>query len=63
MDEDTRAKLASEYPHFNKAQWDLISGEAYDRGHAYGQSEVNLYARDIAYFVNKILEAGLTPES
>jgi len=57
MDEVTRAYIANKYEIFNSAQLDLISMEAYDRGHSAGEDEVNSYAKDIAAFVYEIIKA------
>ena len=56
MDDDTRAALAAQYPQLTPSILNLISGEAYDRGHSCGQAEVNSYARDIASFASEVLK-------
>lgn len=43
---------------FTEKQANLISGEAYDRGHSAGQDEVISYIREIANFAKDIIEAG-----
>jgi hypothetical protein len=57
MSEDMLNRLKADYPHFTHNQWQLISYEAYDRGHSYGQQEVDSIAIGIAYFVHNILKA------
>lgn len=43
---------------FTHSQADLISGEAYDRGHSAGQDEVISYIQDIANFSKQLIAAG-----
>ena len=43
---------------FTEKQADLISGEAYDRGHSAGQAEVISYIQDIANFAKFLIAAG-----
>jgi hypothetical protein len=55
MDEATRVAIQAKYPQLTEKQLSLISMEAYDRGHAHGQQEVNLYALAYADFAVGIL--------
>lgn len=57
MDDETRAYIANRYEIFNSKQLDMISYEAYDRGHSAGQDEVNGYAKDIADFTYNLIMA------
>ena len=48
---DARDELDNDYP---DAVWSAICAEAYDRGHAYGYSEIYSKLVDITDFVDKI---------
>lgn len=56
MDQETRDYIANKYEIFSAKQLDMISGEAYDRGHYAGISEVNLHAKDLADFLFRFIK-------
>lgn len=57
MDKETENKIRAKYPVFNNEIINLISGEAYRKGHNAGREEVNMYAIEMAYFADMIIKA------